>query len=387
MFPVNKDSLKRFAPICAAIAIFALGLALGARWVRTPGLAIAQGGSDPVASTIRKADKIIIPEGSALRAQLAVERVTVKDGPRTIVLPASVEADPARTINILPPVAGKIVELSVRLGDRVVKGQPLAVIDSADLAQAYADDDKARDTLEHARKVLERVRGLNKAGAGALKDLEQAELDYGQARTEFNRAEARLREIGVKPGKGESRLLTVRAPAAGSVTALMCAPGAFANDTNAPLMTVACLDTVWVTANVPENDIAHVAKGQPVDVTFPAYPGKTLRGKVAFVSEILDSDSRRCKVRVTLPNPAGELKPNMFANASFSVPQKSAVFVPNSALLMNNDSTVVLVEIEPWTFVKRPVIPGYGEGDGARIDKGLSPGDRVVVKRGVLLND
>ena len=69
------------------------------------------------------------------------------------------------------------------------------------------------------------------------------------------------------------------------------------------------------------------------------------------------------------------------------MPQKSRLFVPNSALLMNNDSTVVLVEVEPWTFVKRPVVPGYGEGDGARIDRGLSPDDRIVVKGGVLLND
>ena len=67
--------------------------------------------------------------------------------------------------------------------------------------------------------------------------------------------------------------------------------------------------------------------------------------------------------------------------------RRAAIFVPNSALLMNNDSTVVLVEVEPWTFVKRPVLPGYGEGDGARIDRGLSPGDRIVVKGGVLVND
>jgi len=90
------------------------------------------------------------------------------------------------------------------------------------------------------------------------------------------------------------------------------------------------------------------------------------------VSDVLEPDTRRNKVRITIANPAGRFKPNMFANVSFAVPQKPAVFVPNSALLMDNDSTIVLVEVAPWTFVKRPVIPGYGEGDGARIDQGLN---------------
>ncbi len=379
--------MKRFAAIGGTVLIFALGVTLGLRLAHSSGHALAEDAREPAVPLLHEAGKIVIPPGSALRSQLTVEQVSVKDGPRTLVLPASVEADPARTINILPPVPGKVVELLVRLGDRVTKGQPLVVIDSGDLAQAYADDDKAADQVKRTRQILERVRGLNKAGAGALKDLEQAESDHEAARIEFDRAEARLKEIGVKPGKGESRQLTLRAPAAGSVTALMCAPGAFANDTTSPLMTISNLDSVWVAANVPESDVAHVAKGQPVEVTLPAYPGKTLRGKVSFVSDILDPDARRCKVRMVFTNPGGELKPNMFANASFTVPQRPAVFVPNSALLMNNESTIVLVEAASWTFVKRPVVPGYGESDGTRIERGLSPGDRIVVKGGVLIND
>jgi len=152
-------------------------------------------------------------------------------------------------------------------------------------------------------------------------------------------------------------------------------------------MTIANLDSVWVTANVAEDDISLIAKGQPVGISFPAYPKEIFHGSVSFVSDVLEPDTRRNKVRITIANPAGRFKPNMFATASFSVPQKSALFVPNSALLMENDSTVVLVEVAPWTFVKRTVVPGYGEGDGARIDQGLNPGDRIVVRNGVLLND
>jgi cobalt-zinc-cadmium efflux system membrane fusion protein len=380
---------KRFTLMGGVVLIFAIGVGLGTRMPGSSGHAAEQGISDTTPPAfVHKGDKIIIPQGSGLRSQLVVQQVTVKNSPHALLLPAAVEADPARMVNILPPVAGKVVKLIVRLGDHVAKGQQLAVIESGDLAQAYADDDKARDALQLAERTLERVRGLNKAGAGAVKDLEQAESDYVQAKAEFNRAEARLKQIGVSSEpKGKSRLLTLTAPMTGSVTALMTASGAFANDLTASLMTIANLDSVWVTANVPESDIAHIAKGQSVDVSLPAYPGEVFHGTVAFVSDVLDADTRRNKVRIVLANPAGRFKPNMFANASFNVPQKKAVFVPNSALLMDNDSTIVLVEVAPWTFVKRSVVPGYGEGDGARINQGLTPGDRIVVKGGVLLND
>src|SRR5208283_477065 len=99
---------------------------------------------------------------------------------------------------------------------------------------------------------------------------------------------------------------------------------------------------------------ANIAKGQSVDVSFAAYPGQVFHGAVAFVSQVVEPDTRRDKVRIAFVNPGGKFKPNMFATASFSVPQKSTVFVPNSALLMNNDKTTVFVETAPWTFVRRP---------------------------------
>jgi cobalt-zinc-cadmium efflux system membrane fusion protein len=368
--------------------IFMFGLWLGGRGLGLSRRSSAQDIPDTSPAFSRQGEKIIIPEGSGLRSRLVVQPVTVKDSPRVLQLPGAVEADPARTVNILPPVAGKVVKLDVQLGDQVKKDQPLVVIDSGDLAMAYADDDKARAALKRAKFSLERVRGVHESGGGPKKDVEQAENDYEQAEAEFNRAEARLKEIGVSSDtKGKSRLLTLISPMAGSVTALTTATGAFANDMTASLMTISNLDSVWVTAMVPESSIASISKGRSVDITFAAHPGQIFHGAVSFVSSVVEPDTRRTKVRIAFPNPEDKLKPNMFAIVKFSLPQTSAVFVPNSALLMDNDSTVVLVEVAPWTFVKRSVLPGYGEGEGARIDQGLNPDDRIVVKGGVLLHD
>lgn len=380
-----SNANKRFA-IASLGAIATLALCIQAvRLMSTTSHASVKSGTEH-AIVLRDGDKYVVPPDSELRSRLTVAPVGLRDEPRMVQLPATVEADPARTANILPPVTGRIVELKVHLGDHVTKGQPLVTIDSGDLAQAWADNDKARDAFNHAGTTLKRVQGLRDVGAGAAKDLEQAQSDYTQAQAELTRTETRLRGIGAD-ARTRGRQLTLVAPNAGTITALSTSQGAFANDLTASLMTVSNLDSVWVTANVPESNVAMIAKGQPVDVVFQAYPGQTWHGTVSFVSEVLDPDTRRAKVRIAFPNTDARLKPNMFATATFAVPQQRSVFVPNSALIMNNDSTVVWVEVAPWTFVKRTVQPGYGEPDGARVGAGLAAGDRIVVKGGVLLND
>jgi cobalt-zinc-cadmium efflux system membrane fusion protein len=181
--------------------------------------------------------------------------------------------------------------------------------------------------------------------------------------------------------------MNVTAPASGYVTALSVSPGVYVNDPTAAMMTISNLDSVWITANVPESDVGLVAKGQPVDATLAAYPDEVFHGRVSFVSPVLQADTRRDMVRVSVANADGRLKPNMFANASFGIPQPAQLFVPESALLMNNDSITVFVEVSPWTFERRTVELSYDETAGARVVKGLKAGERVIVRGGVLLND
>ncbi|WP_442783442.1 efflux RND transporter periplasmic adaptor subunit [Collimonas fungivorans] len=334
---------------------------------------------------IRQGERIAIPEHSPLRQRLAVQAVAALDAAHVLELPAQVEADPARTINILPPVAGKVLELKVGLGDRVRKGQLLLVMTSGDFAQASAELQKTRNALQLAKRALERQRGVQQAGAGAAKDLEQAESAYVQAQAEFASADTRLKSIGAAGSSGQR--LNVVAPDAGSITELAVGAGQSANDTNAVLMTIANLEHVWITANVPENMLSSIRKGQAASISLPAYPGERFQGKVSFISDVLQADTRRALVRISVPNGDGRFKPNMFANVSFAVAQAAAPSVPPSALLMNNENTTVFVEVAPWTFVRRTIETGNQEDGSVRIESGLQVGERVVTKGGVLLND
>jgi cobalt-zinc-cadmium efflux system membrane fusion protein len=340
------------------------------------------------AAVEREGTRVIVPEGSPVRGKLTIGPVGLQDIQRKLVLPAVVEADPARMVKVLTPVTGRVTDLMVQLGERVTQGQELAVIDSGDLALAYADIDKAKSVVTLTRKALDRQLSLEKIGGVAIKDREQAQSDYNQAVAELDRSETRLRAIGVPDSqKAESRLLTLKAPVAGSLIDLQVARGAFLNDPTAAMMTIADLATVWVTANVPENDTARVSKGQDVEVVLPAYPGEVFAGKVLFVSDILDPDTRRTKVRIAFNNPDIRLKPNMFAEATFLAPKQAAPVVPTRALILKDETDHVFVEVAPWTFEARPVEVSFQQGDRSVIERGLKPGERVVTSGGVLLND
>src|SRR5215471_15100871 len=337
---------------------------------------------------LREGARISIPQASPLRGKVTVGMVGQREIQRKLVLPAVVEADPARTVKVLTPVTGRVTDLMVQLGERVVQGQKLAVIDSGDLAQAYADIEKAKSVLTLTKKALDRQLGLEKAGGAAIKDREQAQSDYNQAVAELERSESRLRAMGVPEDQNEqSRLLSLNAPISGSVIDLQVARGAFLNDPTAAIMTIADLGTVWVTANVPEKDTALVTKGQDVNVVFSAYPGEVFAGKALFVSDVLDPDTRRTKVRIAFENPDVRLKPNMFADATFLAPRQTMQVVPTQALVLKNETDRVFVEVAPWTFEARPVEVDFQQGDQAVVESGLKAGEHVVVKGGVLLND
>jgi len=346
-----------------------------------------KGPAEP-ALMLHQGDKITVPEGSALRARLGVEAAAAQAVNPKLLLPAVVESDPARTAAVLTPLSGRLIALKVALGDRVSRGQVVAVIDSPDLAQAYNDNEKAADSFKLTEKNLGRQEAQNKLGVASDKDLDQARSDYAQAAAEYTRTQGRLRILGAPAtAKPASRELSVTAPVGGSVTALNVAPGNMINDPTQPLMTIADLSTVWITAMVPEKDIAAVAKNQDAQVTLAAYPERVLRGKVLFLSDVIDPDSRRGKIRIAFANSDYALKPNMFATVSLSGNARTLVVVPSSALLMNNDRTSVFVATAPWTFERRTVEAELEEGTSVAIRSGVSAGEQVLVKGAILLND
>ena len=332
----------------------------------------------------RQGDRLLIPEGSPLRERLTIGSARIAQISTRLVVPSTVESDPARTAKITPPLPGRVVKLFVRFGASVRKGDPLLTMDSPDLVSAQTDYLKARSALAQADRTLGRQRDLQQHGIGAQKELEQAQTDDEVANGELERAQVRLELLGSDPGQ-LGKPLVVRSPVSGRVVDFAVAPGEFHNDQNAVLMTVADLTTVWVTASVQEKDIRRVRVGEDVTAVFAAYPGESFPGRVLFVGDLLDLDTRTIKVRIAFSNQDGRLKPGMFATATFTATARPEIVVDADALVLIGDKTFVFAESAPWTFVRKSVQTGQTEGKLAVVTSGLEQGERIVMKNAVLL--
>jgi cobalt-zinc-cadmium efflux system membrane fusion protein len=379
---MKKPSLhKAILPGLLGLAAFGLtgwGL-LGLHAKETP----------PEAATpvlVHDGDALLIPEKSPLRKSLLVAPVEEQSVAMPFTLPAVVEADPARLVKVMPPLAGRIVRLNKQLGDQVKAGDVLFVMDSPDFAQADADAAKARAALTLASHGLERQRELDKSDLAVRRDLEQAQSDFAQASSEAARADARLRQTGARAGANADGKLAVRSPIAGRVVELAAAEGAYWNDATAPLMTVADLSRVFVSANAQEKDLARLYVGQQASVKLDAYPAP-LTGQVRYVGDLLDADTRTVKVRLPFENRDGRLKPGMFAEATLSSQPHQGILVPMAAVIQGGFTSRAFVEVAPWRFAPREVKLGVQIGQQIEVLGGLKAGERIVVKDGVLLND
>jgi len=362
--------------VCVSIALFSSALS---------GACSRADSSDPsAASVVRRGARLTVPAGSPLRAQLQVDAVGIARVRREFLAMASVEADPAHVAHIVPPLAGRIAALHVHLGDIVHAGQSLVTLDAPDFGAAVADYHRAQSSLLQAQRTRDREVDLHDKGVAAVRDVEQAETDLSQAQSEYDRTSGRLQTLGVDPAS-PTRTLEVRAPISGVVGDLSTAVGEFRNDANAPIMTIADLSTVWLTANVQEKDIHAVSKGQSVEAVFAAYPGERFHGTVLQVDNLFDADTRTAKVRVTLANPATRFKPGMFATMRLLGEAEDAVLVPTASIVQLRDTTYVYAEVTPWTFEPRPVALGSQQGDRTVILSGISKGSRLVVRGALLL--
>jgi cobalt-zinc-cadmium efflux system membrane fusion protein len=305
---------------------------------------------------------------------------------REVAAPASVEADPARSAKILPPLSGHVLQLFVHPGDAVKKGQELLTLDAPDFVAAQADYARSRSVLASAERTLTRQQDLASHGIVGQREVDQAKTDRDSALSDFNRSKDRMRLLGMDPDKtGLGAPLIVRSPLTGKVLDVNTASGEFRNDPNALLMSVADLSTVWVTANVQEKDIHFVHKGDPVTARFAAYPDEVFRGRVLFVADVLDPDTRTAKTRVAFNNEDGRLRPAMFATVVLKTWDTSELTVPTTALVMAGSKTTVFVQVAPNTYEQHPVETGEQAGTRTAIKSGLQVGDRVLIREGVLL--
>src|ERR1700678_3349401 len=292
----------------------------------------------------------------------------------------TVNPDIARTVPVISIAAGRIVEIGARLGDTVKKGQVLLRVQSADIAGAYSDYQKAVADEQLTRTQFERAQLLYNKGAISLNDLQVAQDTDAKAKVDVKTTAEKLRVLGSQNLDQPTGIVEIRAPVSGVITDQQVTNAAGVAGLGSPNpFTISDLGHIWVLCDVYENDLVNVRLGEKADVRLNAYPDQVFSGTIGNIGPVLDPNIRAAKVRIEMRNP-GLMRPGMFVTATFHGQKKQTrAAVPATAILHLHDRDWVYVPLQKGQFRRTEVVGGDMLPDNVQeVVSGIAPGQQVV---------
>ena len=252
---------------------------------------------------------------------------------------------------------------------------------SADIAGAYSDYQKAVADEQLTRTQLERAQLLYDKGAISLNDLEVAQDTDAKAKVDVKTAAEKLRVLGSPNLDQPTGIVDIRAPVSGVITDQQVTNAAGVAGLGSPNpFTISDLSYVWILCDVYENDLSNVHLGEKADIVLNAYPDKVFTGTISNIGPVLDPNIRTAKVRIEVRNP-GLMRPGMFVTATFHGQKKEArAAVPATAVLHLHDRDWVYLPDKDNQFRRVPVTAGNMiPGGNQEIIAGITPGQRVIL--------
>lgn len=313
------------------------------------------------------------------RAGIKLEEVSSRTFEDSVSVTATIRPNQDRIAKISPRVEGRIVGVSANLGDTVRAGQPLAVMDSLAIGEAQSTLLRAQSSERVAQADFKRAESLSAEEIIPQKELLRARGELERASAESRAARDRLRLLGGSAsasGQAQSTF-ALTAPFAGTVIQKKATIGELGSPSDA-IFTIADLSKVWIEANLTDQLVSKVRTGAAAIVTVGAYPGERFNGRVAYIANVLDKDSRTIAARIEVPNKDGRLKPEMFASASIATGgQVEAISVPDTAIVLLQGQPTVFVS-EQGSFESRAVETGEKLAGRTVITSGLKAKEQVV---------
>jgi len=278
----------------------------------------------------------------------------------------TIQADETKLVHVAARVPGRIERLHANYtGEAVRRGAPLYDLYSPELVATQ------REYLL-ALENQQRLAGAGSEASTGAESLVSASRDRLRL---WGITESQIRAL--EKTRRPDPVITFPSPASGTVLQKNAVAGQYVQE-GTDLYLLADLSQVWLQAQAYESDLASLRVGQPASATVNAYPGRSFTGRIAFIEPVLDPQTRTARVRIVLPNPLGELKPGMFADARLQIPLGRRLSVPRSAVIDTGTRQVVYVETAPGTFAARDVKVGSTSKDRFEIVAGLSEGEKVV---------
>jgi cobalt-zinc-cadmium efflux system membrane fusion protein len=306
--------------------------------------------------------------------------VTVENETEYIKLNGKIQANEDHQAKVYALASGKIKSVNVALGDKVQKGQTLAVLQSMEVAGNSNDVSLAESNVALTKKNLESTKDLYDGNLATERDYMNAKVDYNKALSELNRA----KEVQSITG-GKNATYELKAPLTGYVTERnITGNSEVRQDNNNPLFTVADLTNVWVIANVYESDINKIHTGDQVTVTTLANPNAPYTGNIDKIYNVLDPATRTMKVRISMPNPNKELMPEMFVTVKVNgQPTGGMLSIPSQAIVLDDSKNFVIVKDTGGLHIKEVQL--IKRVDAKAYVTGLKDGDQVVTNSQVFI--
>jgi cobalt-zinc-cadmium efflux system membrane fusion protein len=304
------------------------------------------------------------------------------------LLSGHIDFDPNEVTHVYPLVNGVISHIYVTQGDVVHKGQVLADVYSSDFGGAISDFQKAKAELTLTEKALDREHELLAAKVASQHDVQQAESDEAQAKADYNRSLDALKLLG---GNEKSSAMTfqITAPIEGTVVERLAQPGSqVRNDGSTLAFTIGSTSSLWVSLDAYPENLRSLKVGDSVVLKAAGLEDKPFSSKIEYIAPTVDPTTFTTKVRCTLPNSGGLLKPAMFVGATVYHADGQGLYIPASAVFYDADGKVyIFFQTATRTFRKQEVTLGHTEPDRVQIASGLNVGDTVVGDKSLFLND
>ncbi|HEY7585924.1 MAG TPA: efflux RND transporter periplasmic adaptor subunit [Candidatus Deferrimicrobiaceae bacterium] len=333
------------------------------------------------------AENAVVRLGDAELKEFGIEVGTAAPGNLKIhvSLPGEVVPNADRLAHVVPRVSGVVREVRKGLGDRVHKGEVMAVLESRDLADAKAAFLNATEKLALARATFSREEDLWKKKISPEQDYLQAKQALAEARIELRSAEQKLHSLGFsdeylaqlpsQPDMSYTRY-EIAAPFEGTVIEKHISTGE-AHKEDAEVFIVADLNSVWVNLSVYQKDMPFIRKGQPVVVS-AGHGIPDTSGVISYIGPLVGEQTRTAVARVVLPNTGGNLRPGLFVTGLITVDSVPvSLLVPKTAIQTVEDKPSVFVKTDEG-FVLQPVTVGRSNETHVEITSGIKPGTQYV---------
>lgn len=347
---------------------------------------IAQHGGKPHQWTYSQIEgKVQLGADQIKSAGIEIKTVGARLMVTTLKLPGEVKTDETRLAHIVPRLKGVVVGVYKKEGDRVRRGELMAILNSRELADAKSAYIGAAHHVEFTRATLAREESLWKQKISAEQEYLEAKRLYDQAQLSERLAAQTLVVLGVPAGalRGLARAPAesmsrheIRAPLDGEVIERNVTIGE-AVTAEEDIFTVADLSTVWVDVTVNTRDIAAVRAGQEATVQSTDL-GSEVTGRVSYIGPLVGQETRAATARIVLPNTDGRWRPGLFVTVRL-VREATTVLqaVSTDAIQTFRDWQVVFVKYGDW-FEARPLELGRSDGEWVEVVKGLAPGEQYA---------